>query len=210
MLKQFLKHYLSADLIEQLKTDYYTRDSYDTDTMNKASPQLGAELLEPIVQDIIGKEWKYASGNYYKHNRPYLPHTDFRESWEESINVVIPLEFEGTMAPNLVVFDQWYAKDSVTWCLDLPVIHFDINTGVEGRPCDWPEVQGLTQEPIDSVLWFRYLNWRNKDQWFGLTGEAFAFEPTSLIIFNNKLIHATSQFQGTKLGLSLRFIKHGS
>ena len=55
--------------------------------------------------------------NYYRHFSSYLPHTDFKEEWVESVNVVIPLEikeYKGTTPPHLVVFDQWYEQQHVT------------------------------------------------------------------------------------------------
>ena len=61
------------------------------------------------------------------------------------------------------------------------------------------------QDCISNDL-YEYLDWKDKEQWFGLSGDVFLFEPTSLMVFDNRCIHATSSFKGDKLGLSLRFM----
>jgi len=208
MYKQYVENIVPQELIDQLIADYDGRGDYDTDDMQKASPDGAQDLITPIVQKFIGEEWKYGSGNYYQHERPYLPHTDFREDWGESVNVVIPLRFVGEQQPNLVVFDQWYPKQHVTWTLDVPGLTFEHNTAKPIRPCDDPDVQGLIDGPLAEELHEQYLNYRPRDQWHGLTvGEVYPFVPGNMILFNNKLIHTTSQFQGKKLGIAIRYIR---
>ena len=205
MFKRNFEGVVPKGMLDSLILDYNSREEYDTDSMKKASPQQSGKIMEPLIQNYIGKEWKLKSGNFYKHEKPYLPHTDFRKEYVESVNVVIPLQYDGTQ-PRFIVFDQWYPEDSVTWCLDVPVIDFSINTGVAGRPCDWPGVKGLTGKPIDDLFYKLYL-WRSKEQCNGLSGSAYKFQPGNMIIHNNQLIHCTSKFNGSKLGLTLRFTK---
>lgn len=208
MYKKYAENVVPKEIVDQLIADYDSRSEYDTDNMQKASPDGAQDLITPIVQKFIGTEWKYGSGNYYQHERPYLPHTDFREDWGESVNVVIPLRFEGTLQPNLVVFDQWYPKQHVTWCLDVKGLSFEHNTALEMRPYDDPDVQGKINGPIDDELYKKYLNYRPKEQWYGLTiGEVYSFVPGNMILFNNQLIHTTSQFQGKKLGIAIRYVR---
>jgi hypothetical protein len=114
------------------------------------------------------------------------------------------LMYTGEQA-SLVVFDQIWPHDSVTWCLDYPVLNFSVNTGIKGYPCDYTDVIGLTSNPVDDELYNKHLSIYNSNCFFGLTGRAFLFEPTSVIMFYNKRIHCTSKFVGEKLGLSLRF-----
>jgi hypothetical protein len=51
----------------------------------------------------------------------------------------------------------------------------------------------------------QYLNHYPKECYYGLSGNAFPFEPGSMIIFDNRHIHCTSKMNGIKLGISLRY-----
>jgi hypothetical protein len=201
-MKQYT-NVITQELINFAVNDYNSRQLYDTNTMNKASPGMSLELFTPIIEQVLGKKIVYRSGNFYKHSVPYLPHTDYRIDQDNELNIVIPLEFKGTI-PYLIVFDQTWNKDSVTWCMGKNLIHFEINKGVKGCPADYPEVQGLTNLPVDDTL-YRHLKHYPKSMLFGLSGDTFPFTPGSIIAFNNKQIHCTSTFVGEKLGISLRF-----
>jgi hypothetical protein len=199
-MKKYLYDVLTDDEINSLLNEYNNTDDYISTTMNKASPGSAAFIIDKLM---FG--YKRVGGNYYKHNKPYLPHTDHREDWGDSINVVVPLHTEDPDAA-LVVFDQKYHKNSVTWCLNFDLIHFDVNTGIKGRPFDYKDVEGLTNEAIDDKI-YEKLSWAPKDQWYGLTGQIMPFIPGNLMIFNNKYIHSTGVLNGTKTGLSLRYQK---
>jgi hypothetical protein len=190
-------------LLTQCINDYYSRISYQTSVMNKCSPGNSQGPLTDICQQVLGTKLKFCSGNFYKHTTPYLPHTDYKLNQENELNVVIPLEFKGT-TPHLIVFDQIWNKDSVTWCMHKKLLYFEVNTGVKGCPADYPDIQGLTDLPIDDSL-YKYITHYPKNTLFGLSGNAFSFTPGSIIAFNNKQIHCTSTFIGEKLGISLRF-----
>lgn len=194
---------IPQELIQACINDYYSRDAFDTSTMNKAEPGHSLQLLLPTIQKYLGPNVEFRSGNFYKHSLPYFPHTDFKVNQNNNINVVIPLEFTGTQA-SLVVFDQRWEHDSVTWCLDRPVMEFKVNTGVPGNPCDY-DVIGLTNKDIDDNLYSKYLSKYGKQCFFGLSGKAYPYEVGSMIIFDNRLIHATSTYQGEKMGITLRF-----
>lgn len=194
---------VDSQTIENCIDDYYNRGSYQTESMNKCSPGSSLEPLANICQSALGIELKFCSGNFYKHSTPYLPHTDYRTGQDNELNIVIPLEFVGTL-PHLIVFDQVWNKDSVTWCMHKDIIPFEINTGIRGSPIDYPEVQHITNLPIPDNLYL-YLRQYPKDMLFGLSGTVFPFVPKSIIAFNNKQIHCTSIFSGEKLGISLRF-----
>lgn len=194
---------VSTAILKECINDYYGRESYQTDSMNKCSPGSSEEVLTEICQQVLGKSLKFCSGNFYKHSVPYLPHTDYRLDQDNELNVVIPLDYIGTL-PYLVVLDQSWNKDSVTWCMHKDLIHFEVNTGIKGCPADYADVQGLTGSPVSNEL-FTYLKHYPKSMLFGLSGSAFPFTPGSIIAFNNQHIHATSTFVGEKLGISLRF-----
>lgn len=191
------------EVINNLIDYYNTIGVYDTSTMNKASPGKAVDLLKEILEDTLGKNLVYAQGNFYKHETPYLPHTDYKTYQDGKINLVIPLEYSNTL-PHLVIFDQEWHFDSITWCMHHPVQSFKVNTGVKGCPHEYPVLK-LTQKDIDDILYFRYLNHYPKNTLFGLSGNAYPFRPGSMIIFDSRRIHCTSKMSGTKLGLTLRF-----
>lgn len=196
-MQKFWRNVFTEKEIQTLLDEYNSYDEYNSSTMKKASPGPATHIVDELMYG-----YTRVSGNYYQHTKPYLPHTDHREEWNETINVVVPLH---TTDPNasLVIFDQKYHQDSVTWCLHADVTEFRVNTGVEGRPCDY-NCEGLTRNDIDADL-YEYLKWAPKEQWFGLTGEAYPFEPGSVMIFDNKYIHTTGVLNGIKTGLSLRY-----
>lgn len=204
MIKTIQKfNVVSTAILKECIDNYYSRESYQTDSMNKCSPGSSEEILTTICQEVLGKKLKFCSGNFYKHSIPYLPHTDYRVDQDNELNVVIPLTYTGTL-PYLVVLDQQWHKDSVTWCMHRDLINFEINTGIKGCPADYTDVQGLTGLPANAEL-VSYLKHYPKDMLFGLSGSAFSFAPGSIIAFDNRHIHATSTFNGEKLGISLRF-----
>lgn len=196
-------NYIPNDVINHCINDYNTKHEYDTLSMRKADPGNSLGLLQPFVESILDTKLEYCSGNFYKHSVPYLPHTDFRKSQNNYINVVIPLSFSATL-PYLIVFDQLWNQDSVTWSMSEKIIDFKVNTGVKGSPFEY-DVLNLTNQPIDEKFYKSYLDMYPKETLFGLSGKAYPFIIGSIIIFDNKRIHCTSKFIGSKLGISLRF-----
>jgi hypothetical protein len=85
-----------------------------------------------------------------------------------------------------------------------PVYYFESNIGVKGSPCEYP-VEHLTNSDIEESLYSPYLNHYPRETLKGLSGNAYPFEVGSVIIFDNRRIHCTSNFKGEKLGISLRF-----
>ena len=201
-MNQYL-NVVSPELIESAIDDYNSRSLYDTDTMNKAGPGISLELFTPIIEQVLGKQLCYKSGNFYKHSSPYLPHTDYKTYQDNTINVVIPLMYTGQQA-SLIIFDQEWDQDSVTWCMQHPVMYFSTNTGVKGYPHEYP-IKNKTGLPIDNTLYKQYLSHYPMHGLSELSGTAYPFEIGSMIIFNNRQIHCTSKMNGVKLGISLRF-----
>lgn len=194
---------VDQSIISRCIGDYNSYGAYDTDTMNKAKPDRMVNLLQPIIESVVDKKLSYVGGNFYKHSRPYLPHTDYKINEANRLNVVIPLSYTHGK-PSLVIFDQRWNFDSVTWCMQYPVQHFTYNTGVKGCPAEYP-IEGNTNKEIDQDLYQAHLAHYPKDLLFGLSGSAFPFEIGSVIVFDNRLIHCTSNFTGDKLGITLRF-----
>lgn len=183
--------------------DYYSNSTFETDIMNKADTKNVLGLLTPMIENILGKKLIYTGGNFYRHDKPYLPHTDYKTYENNTLNVVIPLFYTNSQ-PSLVIFDQKWELDSVTWCMQHPVQYFKYNIGVKGCPAEYPVV-GLTNKEIDNELYVNYLNHFPKELLRGLSGTVFPFEVGSMIVFDNRYIHCTSSLDGEKLGISLRF-----
>jgi|688.fasta_scaffold01693_14 hypothetical protein len=194
---------IDSALVQNL-IDYYNEiGTYDTVSMNKAPPGKALDIVRTILEEQIGKKLDYVQGNFYKHNQPYFPHTDYKTYQNGKINVVIPLSFSSEL-PHLIIFDQIWELDSVTWCMHHPVKNFKVNIGVKGSPYEYP-VTGLTGEPIDKELHKNFLSQYPFQTLFGLSGNAYPFSSGSVIIFDSRRIHCTAKMTGEKLGLTLRF-----
>lgn len=193
---------ISSKILNELIFYYDSLGQYDTTTMNKAPPGPTSKIVLEILEEKLNRKLELVYGNFYKHTLPYLPHTDYKTHNPGSINIVIPLRYTDR-PPHLVIFDQRWKQDSITWCMHHPVKYFEINIGVKGSPFEYP-VENLTDRPVDDKLYETYLSHYPKETLFGLTGEAYEFKPGSVILFDNQKIHCTSSFSGEKLGLTLR------
>jgi hypothetical protein len=193
---------IDSELLSILINDYQSRKIYDTDTMNKASPGNSLAAIQEALENALDRKLEFVTGNFYKHTVPYLPHTDFKTYQQNYLNVVIPLSYSEEQA-SLVIFDQVWEQDSVTWCMHHAVQHFTYNIGVKGCPYEYP-VNGLTGRDIDNDL-YQCLSHYPRQSLFGLSGRVYPFEPGSIIVFDNRHIHCTSKMNGEKLGISLRF-----
>jgi hypothetical protein len=189
--------------IEQLIQDYFSKDSYDTNTMNKASPGSSLNLVIDQLQESLGRKLDFVVGNFYRHRIPYWPHTDYKTYQSNILNIVIPLSYTDTL-PHLVIFDQWWDLDSVTWCMDKPVSYFTYNIGVKGCPYEYP-VKELTNQPFDEKIHETYLKHFKKETLYGLTAKVYPFMPGSIITFDSRRIHCTASLIKEKIGLTLRF-----
>jgi hypothetical protein len=196
---------IKNEIISDIILDYNSRKTYDTATMNKTGPGDSLFIIQEILETTLDRKLEFVIGNFYKHTTPYLPHTDFKTYEQNYLNIVIPLTYSGEQA-SLVVFDQKWEQDSVTWCMHHPVKHFSYNIGVKGCPYEYPVV-GLTGIDIDNTFYTQHLSHYPKQCLFGLSGTAYTFEPGSIIVFDNRHIHCTSKMDGEKLGISLRFKK---
>jgi len=205
---------VSQELLSSLLDEYKSGTLYEVNNMNKVLPRdetvnLIAEIVEPIINRKLSRG--YHGGNFYKHVWSYDLHTDYKTWLDNTLNVVIPLEFVEPQA-SLVIFDQVWELDSVTWSMHEPVPYLTFNTGVKGCPYEYP-VKNLTGQDIDEEFHRTHLSRFPKECCFGLNGNAYLFQPGSMIIFDNKRIHCTSNLENTpnpwiigqKTGLSLRY-----
>ncbi len=195
---------IPQDVIKKIVEIFDNSEPYSTKLrMKKVRSDKALQLVTPYLPSEI-RNRRFVGGNMYEHDKPYLPHVDRQDSWgDDSIVVVIPLRYSDS-EPRLVVFDQTYNKGPITWCMNLPALNFDVNRGESGRPYDSKDVNGLSHKPISDEL-YGHLNHFDKDLWFGLTGETYGFTPGNIIVFDSNRIHATANFTGVKLGLTLRY-----
>jgi len=194
---------VSQSVISTLINHYNAAESYETEIMNKLPSTDIEHLATPIISEILKTKIKYINGNFYKHSIPYLPHTDYHPRDNNTINVVIPLQYSNSL-PSLVIFDQAWDQAPVTWCMQHRVQTYAVNIGVKGCPYEYPSVKNLTGKRIDDSL-YQHLTHYPRNFLFGLSGTACPFKIGSIILFDNRKIHCTSTFTGTKLGLSLRY-----
>lgn len=201
---------LPKEIVDKCISYYDSIGSYRSETMQKASPGESLEWVMPFLKEHfpIGK---FLGGNYYKHSVAYLPHTDHQLEWgASSVNIVLPLWYTGTPA-SLIVFDQWWDGNPVTWTMihkPRPgVISSSTNGQLQGLPGNY-DIHNKTGEEMEHHFWAQHLQYP-KECYKELSGDAFPFTPGSAIMFDNTKIHCTSKFIGTKLGLSLRFTYEG-
>jgi hypothetical protein len=198
---------ISNKILESCIENYKSLSNHKSIVMNKANPEFALsqlnELLSDILKNLFNKDFVYSSGNYYKHTDPYLPHTDYKKYENNILNVVIPL-FNDNKDAHLIIFDQLWNLDSVTWCMHHPVLYFESNIGVKGCPYEYP-IDKLTYKDINNEFYLKYLNHYKKDHLFGLSGTAYPYTPGSIIIFDTRKIHCTSSINKEKIGITLRF-----
>ena len=194
------------DLINEAIIEYNSFTEYSTTVMNMAHPsdEIVLKFLPYIKKACRKENIKHAGGNYYKHSFPYLPHTDYEKKLDNTINVVIPLWYDCEIEPYLIVFDQVYnGFYPVTWMMNNPVYTLFGHTAVLGYPQQY-NLTNDTNALIDENL-YEYIKMYPKEMLNGLSGKAYKFEPGNIIVFDNRQVHCTSNYTGTKLGLSLRF-----
>jgi hypothetical protein len=193
---------IDSNIIEDCIKDYYSNKEFRTSSMRKANPKVHIDYFTDIASKTLKSKVSFVSGNYYRHNLPYMPHTDYKEELNNTINFVIPLTIEKEAW--LIIFDQVWSRDSVTWDMDLNIEELKTNTNVKGYPTDH-DIEGLTDKPFDKDFHEKYISYFNIDRLYGMTAEAFNFIPSKAVIFDNRKIHCTSHGIWKKLGLSLRF-----
>lgn len=204
---QYFIDHISKDVIDELKKIYYSANSYDTDIMKKTSADRDDVYDLLRTTNVIDID-KIQVSLFYNHEIPYLPHSDHRNGVHE--NFVIPLETvepeNVDYHPHLIIFDQWWPYESNTWVFDTNA-KFEFNKALKGRPCDY-DIKEKTNADIDDELYNNFLNYFPKKYWKGLTGNAYKLQPGNILMFDSRLIHATSTMMcKRKLGLTIRY-KH--
>jgi hypothetical protein len=192
--------------IQKALDDYNNQEKLWPDTMAIAFPTIDLQRYTDLASSVAGVQLEYTNGNYYSHTQPYLPHTDWFKHLDNVINMVIPLEVDCELAhmPSLVIFDQVWPYNSVTWCMHGKVNAYEPNTGVKGWPGEYP-VTNKTGRALDPNFWYHHLSHYPHECFYNMSGRAYPFEVGSAIIFGNRNVHCTSYYKGRKTGLSLRF-----
>lgn len=193
-------------IIQKALEDHRSKQTNYPDMNINFPEQDIVEAITDYASEVLGRKVEHRSGNYYTHTIPYLPHTDWFSHLDNNINVLIPLEYDckPEAEPYLVIFDQIWPHNGVTWCMHSPVLDIPINIGVKGYPGEYP-ILNKTGRAIHPDFWWKYLSWMPYHLFRNLSGNAYKFEPGSILVFENKKIHCTSYYEGVKTGLSLRF-----
>ncbi len=207
---KILKKIIPEQRILRHINEFNNSDKRHPGTMNTADPGKYMHAYDDLISEVLKTKVTAVSGNYYKHDIPYMPHTDYKSHLGNCVNAVIPLSYTKNQ-PRFIIFDQMWKYESVTWCMHYDVKVFGrycgVNTGVKGCPHEY-DVEYLTNKEIDDNLYNDHLSHLKKEDLFGMSGTVTYFEPRDIILFNNQNIHCTSSINGVKLGLSLRF-KYG-
>ena len=146
--------------------------------------------------------------NIYKHSYPYYPHLDIDNNYP-SVNFLIPLYVEGNKKQHFVIFDQYVENTkSKTWLGNLELEGEFVKNSKDTFIHSDPDVKNSTNLPIDEKFYTDYLEQpgRDRDLFFGCSGNAVEFKPGNAIMFDSKFIHCTGKMIADyKIGLSLRF-----
>lgn len=208
-MHKVIKNCIPKDRINKHIKEYSESKIRHPGSMNTADPGKYKNAYDELVSKHIGIDLTCVSGNYYKHNLPYMPHTDYKSHLGNSVNIVIPLSYDG-IQPRFIIFDQKWTYESITWSMHLPVKQFapfcGVNTAVKGSMHEY-DVLNLTNKPINKKLYNDHLYHLNEEDLFGMSGHVTYFNPGDIILFDNQNIHCTSMFDGSKLGLSLRYTR---
>lgn len=193
-----------------LLLDFYRNRNYSIDENmnifaigdNDVIKNLIDKKVTPLIDSSYEIMWECS--HFYSHEYPYFLHTDYQPYWKEAINVVIPLFNESPSS--LLIFDQRWRQWPVTWFFDYDLIYITTNPAIKGAPHNYP-IENMTGNPIDDDFYKKYLlgSWGSKDDYFGLSGNAYDHESGSAIIFDSSKIHGTSKMMGNKIGLTVRY-----
>ena len=206
------EHYLNVFNSSEVKLflDIYEQRSYNIDSEmnifsvgdNEEIRQLIDDKITPLIPENYEVMWD--SSHFYSHKHSYFLHTDFQPQWKESINVVIPLHND--FPSSLLVFNQKWRQWPVTWFFNYPLIFIPTNPAIKGAPHEYP-IENKTDQPINTAFYNKYLagSWGKKEDYFGLSGNAYSHESGSAIIFDASKLHGTSKMTGNKTGLTIRY-----
>lgn len=146
--------------------------------------------------------------NIYKHSYPYYPHLDIDNNYP-SVNFLIPLHVESNKLQHFVIFDQYVENTkSKTWLGNIEVEGEFVKNIKDKFIHSDSDVKNSTNLPIDETFYVNYLEHtgRDRDLFFGCSGNAVEFKPGNAIMFDSKYIHCTGKMIADfKIGLSLRF-----
>lgn len=203
----FLENAVPDSLIENAIRDFDSQEKKYNPGQFASTNQINVvDEVTDLVREIMSCSAECRSGNYYEHEKAYLPHTDWNFEIDNNINVVIPLRYTGEL-PYFVIFDQIWPNNSCSWMMDLyePLQLGTSHLGVKGYPSEYP-ILFKTGKSIDEELHNNHLARFKKYTLEDLSGKAYPFEPGNIMIFDNRRVHATGDGGGwKKLGLSLRF-----
>lgn len=202
----FLENAVPDSLIKKAIRDFDSQNKVSEPGDFARTDQINVtDEVTDLIRKIMNREAEWRSGNYYEHEKPYLPHTDWNFQVDNNINVVIPLRYSGEL-PYFIIFDQIWPNNSCSWMMDqIPPRQLGTtHLGVKGWPGEYP-ILFKTGKDINEELYSKHLTRFKKYTLENLSGKAYPFKPGNIMIFDNRRVHATGDAGWKKLGLSLRF-----
>jgi len=164
------------------------------------------DRIESIVSEFIDTTY-YHYGNLFSHINPFTTHADISDLKQ----TIMLMPISADPSQHFVVFDQKINNLSpVSWIWNL----FDDKTDQEledmyylsalkSRPCEYPNISGLTNSSIDPEL-MKHLPF-SEEFYYGLSGKAWPYKPGKALIFSAVHPHATGLMQSPKIGCTVQF-----
>lgn len=198
---------IPAEIVENLRQDFYRLKTYTKNEMEKVSSIKDLDSVREAVKFLNLNIDQLVGDNYYRHDRAYFPHVDAPAvDSSKYLHVVVPLEKTYTDPQYFVIFDQFSNIGPATWTGLLDVdINFDLNKQVKGYIKE-EDVINYSHEEISDEFHSKYLPYP-KDWYKGLRGNAFLWEPGTAIAFQSNRLHCTGKMpkDKKKLGITLKF-----
>ena len=157
--------------------------------------------LHWILEELGYNEHKIVGGNFFCTPNPFHIHTDNGKDNQPDFNILIPLTDHNDFTT--VIFDQIYSGWASHFWVGGIYKYFPDPIYNE-RKTDYVGVQGLVDTPFDTTQYIDYLTQIPYETLNGLSiqrthkwniGDVYEFECNRL--------HCSSNFQGTKEGLTL-------
>lgn len=199
---------IPKNLIDDLKNEFYNRESFVTNDMEKISSIKELATVQNLVKYLQLDIQFLVGDNFYKHDRAYFPHVDAPlQNAKKYLHVVVPIEKNYLDDQYFIIFDQTSLIGPATWTGLLDVdINFMHNKQVKGY-IKKEDITHYVENAIDDTFYKKYLPYP-KEWYNGLSGTAVKWEPGIAIVFPSNRLHCTGKMPDNvkKLGLTLKFL----
>ena len=194
------------NLVDALKHTFHNSTGHISETMDKRTDIEQYKSVRDVVEYLGYDPDDIYGDNFYKHPHPYFPHSDApEEDPEYYLHIVVPIEKPYDEDQYFVVFDQMSKIGRATYIgFTTYELNFEVNKTIRGEiPTDF--ITDFANNGIDTKFHETYLPYPL--EWYnGLSGNAVAWKPGSVIIFPSNRIHCTGKMPENveKMGVSIR------